>query len=213
VTDDDLLYLVRLYSLYVRCPLIASRFLRTTLTDRRTEPLRIVKSVAVYTFRRVQTVFIDSSRRRHLWEKHSDCPITWDTKARLALRDEGAAEATAADRLDACLSVYDDGLLKCEEVGKEREMLALCLDTLYAIASSVNTSSIPVALTTALLDKLKYGSERELLSEAHYVDWVSVITLGSSPGCSWSTQSPPCSDTACRHPCAPAEGGAQSCQC
>ena len=53
-------------------------------------------------------------------------------------------------------------------------MLALCIEGLMDVADSVAVSSVfPSALTTALLEKFRRGDERGLLSEQHYLDWVS----------------------------------------
>ena len=56
----------------------------------------------------------------------------------------------------------------------EQTMLALCIEGLMDVADSVAVSSVfPSALTTALLEKFRRGDERGLLSEQHYLDWVS----------------------------------------
>ena len=61
-----------------------------------------------------------------------------------------------------------------EDRDGEQAMLALCIEGLMDVADSVAVSSaFPYALTTALLEKLRRGDERGLLSEQHYLDWVS----------------------------------------
>ena len=61
-----------------------------------------------------------------------------------------------------------------EDRDGEQAMLALCIEGLMDVADSVVVSSaFPYALTTALLEKLRRGDERGLLSEQHYLDWVS----------------------------------------
>ena len=46
---------------------------------------------------------------RYLDDKCADNPVTWDAKARLALRNDGDNE-DAASRLLNCIRLYDEGV-------------------------------------------------------------------------------------------------------
>ena len=53
-------------------------------------------------------------------------------------------------------------------------MVELGVDGLLDVAGCVAASShFPAALTEALLGTLEHGDERGLLTERHYLDWVS----------------------------------------
>ena len=48
---------------------------------------------------------------RHLDDKCADNPVTWDAKARLALRDDGGDDGEdATSRLRNCIRLYDEGV-------------------------------------------------------------------------------------------------------
>ena len=76
-------------------------------------------------------------------------------------------------------------LHRFEGLDGERTMVALCIEGLMDVADSVAvTSAFPPALTTAIIDTLRRGDEKGLLSEQHYLDWVSGIIWSHlvSPG-------------------------------
>ena len=48
---------------------------------------------------------------RYLDDKCADNPVTWDAKARLALRDDGGDDGEdATSRLRNCIRLYDEGV-------------------------------------------------------------------------------------------------------
>jgi len=112
---------------------------------------------------------------KYLDDKCADNPVTWDAKARLALRNDGDNE-DAASRLLNCIRLYDEGVNRFEGLDGERTMMALCIEGLMDVADSVAvTSAFPPALTTALLETLRRGDEKGLLGEQHYLDWLFLI--------------------------------------